>query len=31
MLGVLHGEASAALESSLPMGDAHCVTAVEVS
>lgn len=31
MLGVLYGEASAALESSLPMGDDHCVTAVEVS
>lgn len=31
MLAVLHGDASAALESSLPMGDAHCVTSVEVS
>jgi predicted ArsR family transcriptional regulator len=31
MLGVLYGDASAALESSLPMGDRHCVTAVEAS
>ena len=31
MLGVLYGETSPALESSLPMGDRHCVTAVEAS
>jgi predicted ArsR family transcriptional regulator len=31
MLGVLYGTTEAELESSLPMGDAHCVTAVEAS
>jgi hypothetical protein len=29
MLGTLYGEADAVLESSLPMGDAVCVTAVD--
>ena len=28
MLATLYGESTAATESSLPMGDDHCVTAV---
>ena len=29
MLGALYGETSAELESSIPMGDERCVTAIE--